>query len=309
MAENTNLRQATAKATSIGTVSEKDLKFYKVVNEEEKDANSEAEADGIRGSVTVKTGDTNFVRYNVKIAKKTKAGTENKAYPGIKTVMDEYISIANCPEGSEPDKVRVTGDINLYQGINGEEIINYKSNFFNRLKVDEEHPYEPSSEFDVELFIKSMVPEMDTEGSETGRIKISGVVPVYNGVEMITLIAPEEDGIAAAIDSSFEPGQTVEFFGNIINSRVEKITEIPVAIGKPRKKVETSYKNELIITGASEPYDEGVTPNPPYDADVIKAALQERTNKLEERKAKQQSGSGNSSARPSGASKGRTLGF
>lgn len=289
----TNLKQSTMKVNVEGVVSEKDLK---VVTEEG--------ATKIQGSLTVKTGDTNFVRFNVNVNEKTKNGTDNKTFAGIKTVLEEYKSIAEVGE-EEADKVRVNGDLNIYTGMNG-TVVGYKSNFFNRLKNPDE--FEPKAEFTVEVFINSINPEVNTDGEETGRVVVNGWTVTFAGVEPIKLVADGE--IASAVDSTFEPGQTVEFYGEVVNSRVEKVTEIPVAIGKPRRKVETSYKNELVITGASEAYEEGVTPEKPYEAEVIKAAIQERQNRLEEAKAKAQSGQkATTTTKPSAASKGRSLGF
>lgn len=292
MAE-TNLRQANAKVNAEGIVSEKDLK---VVTEEGKTR--------IEGSVTIKTSDINFLRYNVRVNEKTNDGKDNKTYAGITTVMNEYKSIAEVGE-EEADKVRVSGDLNVFTGQNGTSV-GYRGNFFNRLKNPDE--FEPKAEFSVEVFISSIVPEVTGDGEETGRVVVNGWVPTYSGIEPIKLYA--EGDVAAAIDSMFEPGQTVEFYGEVVNNKIEKITEIPVAIGKPRRKVETTFKNELVITGASEAYEEGVSAEKPYEAETIKAAIQERENKLAEAKAKAQSGSKPApAAKPSGAKSGRTLGF
>ena len=293
MAETqTNLRQSNSKVTVEGIVSEKDLK---VVTEEGKTR--------IEGNVTLKTSDTNFIRFNVRVNEKTNAGAENRTYTGIETVMNEYKTIAEVGE-EEADKVRVSGDLNIFTGQNGTSV-NYRGNFFNRLKNPDE--YEPKAEFSVETFISSIVPEVNGEGDETGRVVVNGWVPTYSGIEPIKLVA--EGDVAAAVDGTFEPGQTVEFYGDVVNSRVEKITEIPVAIGKPRRKVETSFKNELIITGASEAYEEGVSVEKPYEADVIKAAIQERQNRLEEAKAKAQNANKPAAAKPSAMKSGRSLGF
>ena len=293
MAE-TNLRQANAKAFVEGVVSEKDLK---VVTEEGKNK--------ITGHLTVKTSDVNFIKFNVNVNEKTKNNTDNKTYAGIQTVMNEYKSIAEVGE-EEGTRVKVSGDISPFTGKNGEKIVSYKSNFFNRLKADEE--LEPKAEFSIELFISGINPEIDAEGVETGRTIVSGWMPTYNGIEPIDLVAEGE--VAQAVDSGFEVGQTVEFYGEIINNRIETVTEIPVKIGKPRKKVTVEIKNDLIITGASEAYEEGITPELPYEADTIQAAIQERANKLEEEKAKAQSGAKTTNnAKPSGAAHGRSLGF
>lgn len=290
----TNLRQANAKVFIEGLVSEKDLA---VKTEDGKTK--------IAGSLTIKTSDVNFIKFNINANEKTNAGTDNKCYAGLLTVMNEYKTIAEVGE-AEADKVKVSGDLNLYTSTqSGANIVGFKSNFFNRVKPNEE--FEQRAEFSVEVFISSIIPEVDKEGDETGRILVKGWVPTYNGIEPITLYAA--DDVASAVESMFEPGQTVEFSGDIINNRIETVKEIPMAIGKPKKKVKVDFKNELLITGASTAYEEGETPEKPYEADVIKAAIQERTNRLEEAKAKAQGEQKTSNSRPSGAAKGRTLGF
>ena len=290
---DTNLRQAKAKINTVGIVSEKNLK--EVV---------EDGAKRIEGSITIKTSDINFIKYNVRVAEKTKSGADNKAYPGIATVMESYKSISEVGE-AEADKVKVSGDINLYRNkASGEEVVAYKSNFFNRLRAEDE--FAPNAEFDVEVFISSIVPEMDSEGEETGRVLVKGWVPTYDGIEPLVLVANNEDGVASAIEATYEPGQTVNFWGEAINNRVVITKEIPVAIGKPRVETKTAYKNELLITGASEAYEEGVTPEKPYEAEIIKAAIQERTNKIEEEKNKETKTKA-TAQKPSGAAKGRTI--
>jgi hypothetical protein len=155
------------------------------------------------------------------------------------------------------------------------------------------------AEFEVEVYIASITSEMNGE-EETGRIVVTGWVPTYNGIEQIKLVAT--DDVADAVESMFTPRQTVRFFGDIINNRIEKVIEIPVAIGKPRKKITTTYKNDLVITGASAPYEEDDAIKP-YVSDVINAAIQERKNRIEEKR------NNSTTTKPSGAAHGRTLGF
>lgn len=289
----TNLRQSTLKVNVEGIVSEIALEKGKNKND--------PSIDNISGSITLKTDETNFVRFLVNVNAKTKDGADNKTYPGIETIMNEYKSIAMVGE-ADADRVRVgKGDINLFTGQNGDEQIGYKSNFFSRTTKE----FNPHAEFEVETYIRSIVPEMDKDDDETGRLIVKGWSVTYNGIEPITMIAPKE--IADAVESTFEVGQTATFFGDIVNSRIEKITEIPVAIGKPKQKVETTYKNELIITGATEPYEEGVSENAPYDADAIKLAIQERENRIAENANKKNNEKLPFDNKPSGASKGRTL--
>ncbi len=294
MAE-TNLRQANAKAYVTGILSEKNL-----------EVKTENGVKSIQGTLTIKTSDVNFIRFNVNVNEITKAKTPNSIYSGMETIMNEYHSISEVGE-ENATKVKVSGDVNPFTSKNtGKNEIGYKSNFFNRLKEGEE--FEPKAEFAVEIFISGIVPETNSEGEETGRILVNGWIPTYNGIEPITLVADSDVG--SAIESNFEVGQTVEFYGDIINNRIETVTEIPVAIGKPRKKVDVKYKNDMLITGASEAYEKDVSKEAPYETEVIKAAIQVREEKIAENKAKAQSGTQTQTKpKPSGATHGRTLGF
>lgn len=291
----TNLRQADAKVNVEGVVAELSLN-------EEMDAT--LGCNKVSGYLTVKTSDTNFVRFNININEKTKAGAENKAYAGIKTVMNDYRSIDAVGE-ENADKVRVNGDLNPYHSTQtGQDVLGYKSNFFNRVIGE----YNPHAEFDVEMFIANITPEIDREGEETGRLLVKGWVPQYNnGVEPLTLVVPED--LADAVDSTFEVGQTARFYGDVINDRVVIKREVPVAIGKPKVETRTITKNELIVTGATEPYEEGVSQEKPYPADTIKAAIQARKDRIESRKNMENNGAAarRAGTRPSGAARGRSL--
>ena len=287
MAE-TNLRQANAKANVEGILSEKNL--------EVKVDDGKAR---ITGSLTIKTSDVNFITFGVNVNEKTNSGADNKCYAGMLTVMNDYKSIADVGEEAA-DRIRVSGDINLFRGRDGSDRIGYKSNFFNRVKANEE--FNPHAEFTVEMYIAAITAEVDANGEETGRTCVKGWVPTYNGIEPISLVA--EMDIGSQIETMFSVGQTVEFYGSIVNNRIETVREIPVAIGKPRVERKVTFKNDMLIEGASEAYEEGISAEKPYDAATIKAAIQERENKIKEAKSQQANNN-----RPSGMAKGRTLGF
>ena len=273
--------------------------------EDKKDSKTN-EVIGLKGHITLKTAETSFIKFSLNCNKLKKDGSVNSLYKGFETIRDTYKSIAEVGE-ENADRVRVSrGNINLYTNpMDKRTNLGFKSNFFNR--VTEE--FNPKAEFEVEVFIKSIAPEMDTKGTITGRAVVNGWMPTYNGIEPITLIAPQE--IAADIQSVFTPGQTTKFFGQIVNNRVTKVTQIPVVIGKPKEKVETINKTELVIENAVAPYEQGITPVAPYDAEVINAAIAERDRELEERRNQRTSSSAPAAgqAKPSGAKMGRTLGF
>ena len=300
MAETkTNLRQANTKATAVGLLTDKKLEIKTDPKDGEKH---------IEGTVTVKTSDKNFVTFSVYSKEKKKNGEENKAYAGLVTVMNEFQSVADV--GDNADYIRVNGQLNPYRGQNGNEVIGYRGSFFNRIRNTEN--IEPEACFETEMFIQSIVPEMgkdaDGEMTETGRLKITGWVPTYNGIEPVDLIVPED--LADACENTYEPGQTVEFYGDIINNSIEETIEKPVAFGKPKIEVRRTYVNELIVTGGSDAYEDEEGDHAPYDADAIKGAIADRNAAIEEAKNKAKNGStGNMSrgAAPSGRAHGRTL--
>ena len=296
----TNLRQANTKATAVGLLTDKKLEIKTDPKTGEKH---------IEGTVTVKTSDKNFVTFTVYSKEKKNDKTDNKTYAGLVTVMNEFQSVVDA--GDNADYIRVNGQLNPYRGQNGNEIIGYRGSFFNRIRNVEN--IEPEATFEVEMFIQSIVPEMgkdaDGEMSETGRLKITGWVPTYNGIEPVDLIVPED--LADACENTYEPGQTVEFYGDIINNSIEETIEKPVAFGKPKKEVRRTYVNELIVTGGSDAYEDEEGDHVPYDADAIKGAIADRNAAIEEAKNKAKNGSANTGvgrkAMPSGKAHGRTL--
>lgn len=295
---DTNLRQADAKVTVAGIVSDKKLEM--------------TTKDGVRtieGTLTIKTADTNFVQMRVRCSDKKKDGSENKTFAGVMTVMNEYKSIADVGE-DEADRVRASGQINLFRSNNnGNEIVSYTSNFFNRIKANQE--FEPKAEFEIEMYIKSLVPEINKDGEETGRYKIVGWVPTFNGIEPLDLIVPEE--LADQVSNIYEPKQTARFYGNIVQNVTYETIERPMAFGV-KKETKANFINELVVTGGSPVYDatdkdevvEGGN-QIPYDPTVIQAAIDERDRLIKEGQNKPKTSTNN--AKPSGASRGRQLGW
>lgn len=295
----TNLRQADAKVTVAGIVSDKKLEMK-----------TENGVRTIEGTITIKTSDTNFVQMRVRCADKKKDGSENKTFAGVMTVMNEYKSIADNGE-DEADRVRTSGQINLFRSNNnGNEIVSYTSNFFNRIKPNQD--YEPKAEFEIEMYIKTLAPEMNKDGEETGRYKIVGWIPTYNGIEPLDLIVPEE--LADVVTNTYEPKQTARFYGEIVQNVTYETIERPMAFGV-KKETKANFINELVVTGGSPAYDaetkeecvEGGN-QIPYNPDTIQAAIEERDRRIKEEQNKPRTNTANNT-KPSGASRGRTLGW
>lgn len=297
--KQTNLRQADAKVTVAGIVSDKKLEMK-----------MENGVRTIEGTITIKTSDTNFVQMRVRCADKKKDGTENKTFTGVMTVMNEYKSIADNG-ADEADRVRTSGQINLFRNNNnGNEIVSYTSNFFNRIKPNQD--YEPKAEFEVEMYIKTLVPEINKDGEETGRYKIVGWIPTFNGIEPLELFVPEE--LADVVSNTYEPKQTARFYGEIVQNVTYETIERPMAFGV-KKETKANFINELVVTGGSPAYDaeteEEVVKGGnqiPYNPDTIQAAIEERDRRIKEEQNKPRTNTANNT-KPSGASRGRQLGW
>lgn len=277
---NTNLRQADNKIIVEGYLAEKNLELKKIDG-----------ADTITGSIVIQTSEDNFVTFKYGASSLRKDKQPNGNYSGILTVFEQYKSIADVGK-DECDKVRVTkGQLNPYimvvpkSGEKREVNAAYRTNFVNRLRASDN--FEPKAIFEIELFINAIVPEMkqgaDGEFEETGRMKVIGFMPTFSGIEKLELMAPNEGELnwAELISENYQPGMTGKFYGSLVNTQEEIIKYVPLLGGTVKEEKETKFKNELLITGASDPYVEGDANA--YTPETIKAALAEKEIDLAKR--------------------------
>ncbi len=268
--ETTNLRQADAYVAVEGILSEKKLEMTKG-------------ADGsnvIRGSLVIKTGDTNFTTLNVFVSELTSKKEPNKAYEGMKTVLDEYKSIAEVGEAEATKLACRRGNLQPNTYIHREtydEVVNvrYSASFVSR--VTNEAEYHPRAEFEVEGYVSSITREIVRE-EETGRLKVKLIVPTYRGTEPLELIVPED--LADDVDNTYEVGQTGKFYGELKNNIIVEDNVIKMAIGRDKVEHKTTYINEIVVTGATAPYEE----EREYSSDVISQAMTERSLRLDKEK-------------------------
>lgn len=211
-----------------------------------------------------------------------KNGSENGIAKGYKTVVEEYKSVASHGR-EEADKVRITQGrvgVNEYYGQDGilRSFPELSSNFFNRLSAGD--TFNPRAEFEVEIFVKSVVPEIKND-DETGRAKVNAIIPMYGGKVIPFEFVVGEDG-AGFVEDNYTPGTTAKVFGNIVNFKEVKETEVEVAFGKPQKKISTKTIREYLITGGHDPYEEDDAKA--YSVETIQKAMVERETYLAELK-------------------------
>jgi hypothetical protein len=215
---------------------------------------------------------------------KKKDGSDNAIAKGYQTIIEEYLSVAK--HGRDlADRVRVTQGkigVNEYYGEDGmlKTFPQLSTNFVNRLGVGDE--FNPRAEFEVEIFVKSVVPEIKNE-EETGRVKVNSIIPIFGGKVIPFEFMVSEDG-AEFVSDNYEVGCTTRVYGDIVNFKEVKETEIPVAFGKPQKKITTKTIREYLITGGTDPYEEDDVKV--FSIESLKKAMVERETYLAELKTK-----------------------
>lgn len=239
----------------------------------------------------------------------TNKGTKNPAYQNIERIKNEMVSIAAAGSTQGADAIRITnGKIVMNEFVNRMgEITSYpriNASFVNKIRQDE---MKPEATFSINFVVGKKTPEVDKEGVETGRYKITGVVPQYGGqVDVIEFITANPK-VIEAINQYWSENDTVSAIGRLnFSSRTETVLK-EVDFGEPQKTVRTFSVSELVITGGSAaPLEEGQA----YDIEEIKDALAERKNRLEKKKEEAANNASKTRNAPAADSKGRIdLGF
>ena len=235
----------------------------------------------IMGELEVETGENSVQTVKVFVSELNKDGKESKAWAGMKTAMETYKSQAT--HGEEADVVIITGGqigINDYKGKDGQvkSVPQISTMFINRAR-DAEELAKREAKATVEMFITSVMPEVDKQGDETGRAKVSGLVPLYDGSVFPLNLVVDAGKKSEYVLSNYERGNTIIAYIELVNKAEIKEIEQEVDFGDPEIKVFKSFVNEMVLTGGKK-YDEE-NPNA-YSVELIKKAMVEREAKLEE---------------------------
>jgi hypothetical protein len=125
--------------------------------------------------------------------------------------------------------------------------------------------------------------ELDKDGVETNKYKVTGMVPQYGGKVDVVPFFAYNPGVIDAVSNYWNEGDTVRATGKLNFTSKTETRMVEVDFGEPTEETRTISISELVITGGSStPLDGEFAIN--YDD--IKAALEDRKNKLAESKAK-----------------------
>ena len=241
-------------------------------------------------------------------AQLTNSGAPNPAYESIARIKDEYVSIA-ASDIEHADRVRITkGAINMneYYGQDG-RLISFPritASFVTKIKREE---CKPKAEFTVTFMVGKAGYELDKDGVETSKYKITGMVPQYGGkVDVIPFFAYNA-GVIDAVSNYWQEGDTVKATGRLNFTSETKEVETQLGFGESTIETRTYSISELVITGGNPtPLDGEFAIN--YDD--VKAALEDRKTRLAESKEKSANrGTSGKAPAPAASKKFSDLGF
>lgn len=215
----------------------------------------------LAGELVLKTteNETHTARYFVK--ELNSKGEPNKIYENVKKALEDLVTLKDIStnpkeyEGATPSKFRIRGELSLNEYYNEadqlQSQLTIRGVFLNRVKDDS--TYNPKAEFDVEGIVIKAIPEVDKEENETGRAKVTLLIPTYNSALPIEFISRSEDG--EYILDNFETGMTVNIYGKIVNYSKKIEIEKEAGFGESKKEIRWENVRELRIVGGRI-YDE-----------------------------------------------------
>jgi hypothetical protein len=240
--------------------------------------------------------------------KYTSKGSVNPAYESIERVLKEYKSIA-AVGAEEADKVRITAgqiQMNEYYPAGSDKLVSFpriSASFIS--KVTKPGEYKPCATFEAEFAVAAKQYEIDKEGNETDRYKITAILPQYGGrVDVVPMISVNEN-VTNAISEYWNEGDTVRASGKLLFSSKSEKVEIPVDFGEPQEKIVTTNVSDLLITGGSQ---EPLAGEYAFSSADIQSALAERKVRLEAQKEKS-ANNAKAKAAPTPAKAGFDVGF
>lgn len=281
-------KQAPNSVNLVGVVSENNLEI-KQFDERKDGVPTGNKYNAMTGDLVIRTGENE--NHTVRFFSKefTNAGAQSRQFTGLQTVKDSIVSIADTESNPDlvPSRLSVTGslELNEYAGGDGQirSFPSVRGRFVNRLPEDDKT--ENKAEFDLEGMVGKVIDEFDKDGVETGRKKVSLLVPLYNSVIPIDFVVTEEG--SDYVGDNFTNGSTVRIYGDMVNFRHVQKKEVEMGFGQNKVEEITTFVNELLVKGGNL-YEEDVHTAKIIDPELVKSKLVEREKDLENLKTRAQ---------------------
>src|SRR5690606_12712245 len=167
---------------------------------------------------------------------------------------NDTVSIADTEKNpdAKPTRLKVVGDLRLNEYAGQDGVIRsfplIQGTFVNRLP--ETDTSEDKAGFDVEGMVGKVVDEFDRSGDETGRKKVTLLIPLYNSVIPVEFVVDAGKG-AEYIEDNFTNGKSVRIYGEMVNFRQVHKKEVEMGFGENKIEEKVTFVNELLIKGGS----------------------------------------------------------
>ena len=261
----------------------------------------------IRVNTSINGADTELeIPVHMFAAQLTNSGSPNPAYESIERIKNEYVSIA-ASDIDHADRVRITKgaiSMNEYYGQDG-RLISFPrvtASFVSKIKKEE---CKSKAEFTVTFMVGKAGYELDKDGVETNKYKITGMVPQYGGKVDVVPFFAYNAGVIDAVSNYWTEGDTVKATGRLNFTSETKEVETQLGFGESTIETRTYSVSELVITGGNPTPLEGEFA---INYDDVKVALEDRKNRLAESKERS-ANKGASGKTPAPAKKFSDLGF
>ena len=261
----------------------------------------------VRVNTSINGADTELeIPVHMFAAQLTNSGSPNPAYESIERIKNEYVSIA-ASDIDHADRVRITKgaiSMNEYYGQDG-RLISFPrvtASFVSKIKKEE---CKSKAEFTITFMVGKAGYEVDKDGVETDKYKVTGMVPQYGGKVDVVPFFAYNPGVIDAVSNYWQEGDTVKATGKLNFTSETKEVETQLGFGESTIETRTFSISELVITGGNPtPLDGEFAIN--YDD--VKVALEDRKNRLAESKERA-SNKGASGKAPAPQKKFSDLGF
>lgn len=240
----------------------------------------------ISGSLSIMTAEhseyrVQFYAAEYWINKDTGEKHENPAYKRLAQLLPHNTRSLAALQQTYPDakfdsvkdqitKIHCTGFLSEYlrkdqSGVFA-PIVTYRGNSAYVLR--DEGVFNPRANFEIEVFIESLSEETkvaeDGVVEPTGRLKLVGLYPEYDGTAAVIPFVAEEENVVDYIRENFIRTQTVILNGDLVNltrRRLATPTSAVATFGRPmEERFVTEFISERVIRGGSsrafDPTDE-----------------------------------------------------
>lgn len=211
-------------------------------------------------------------------------GTPNPAFDNIKTIMNDYVSIAAAGEESA-DRIRITNGqirMNEYYGQSG-NLVSFpriNASFVSKIRKED---MKSEATFSVVFAVANADYEMDSNGEPTDRFCIQGILPQWGGSVDVVKFYCSNKNVIDAVSQYWNQGDTVRASGRLNFTSTTQTVMREVDFGDPIEETRTISVSDLLITGGSStPLEDEAA----FDAGEIQEALKKRKAHLMEMKDK-----------------------